>query len=310
MSQTKAQVNKLLTDVSNGIFPMGYVADKVLTPLTVSQKSGIIGAYGNSHIRLSDDLMGGEAGAKRAKPIERKIDTTYLVETHGLEGIVTPDDYANVEKPFDAEADEVAGLTHLVLTNKERAFSSQMFSTTVFSGRVTTPGTKYGSSSSDPLADIKTAQNAVLDGCGMNPNAVVMSQKVFNTLKYHPQLADVLGYKYNQVGSLSVQDIANAFNVDEIIIANAMYNSAKEGQSDSLSQIWADSILFYVKPKSAAKYQVSLGYSMKMGGLLGRQVYKYDMNNPPGSTGIIVQDSYQCKIVNVNAGYLLNSVLA
>lgn len=309
MSQIKALVNKLLTEVSNGIFPTGYVADKVLTPLTVSQKSGIIGAYGNSHIRLSDDLMGGEAGAKRATPIERKLDQTYLVETHGLEGIVTPDDYANVEKPFDAEADEVAGLTHLVLTNKERAFASQLFSTTVFAGRFVSPGTKYGSSSSDPLADIKTAQNAVLDSCGMNPNAAVMSQKVFNTLKYHPQLADVLGYKYNQIGALSPQDIANAFNVEELIVASAPYNVSKEGQADSLSQMWGDSILFYVKPRAAAKYQISLGYHIKMGGALGRQVYKYDLDNPPGATGIIVQDSYQCKIVNVSAGYLLSQVL-
>lgn len=308
MSQTKALVDKLLTNVSNGIFPAGYIADKLLPELTVKQKSGLIGQYGNSHLRTSDDLIGGESQARRAEPIVRS-NLTYLLQTHALEGVVTADDYANVEQPYDAEADEVAGLTHLILTNKEKAFADQMFSTSVFSGRVTTPGTKYGNSASDPLADFKTAQNAIVDSVGMQPNAVVMSQKVFNILKYHPQLADVLGFKYNQAGSMSVLDIANALNVEEVLIANAPYNSAKEGQADSISQIWADSILFYVKPKAAAKYQVSLGYSMKMGGLLGREVYKYDLNNPPGSTGIIVQDTYQCKIVNATAGYLLNSVL-
>lgn len=308
MAQTKAIVDKLLTNVSNGIFPVGYIADKVLPQLVVKQKSGLIGAYGNNHLRLSDDLIGGRAEARRADPILRSSQT-YLLETHALEGVVTMDDYANVEQPYDAEADETAGLTHLVLTNKERAFASQMFSTTVFSGRVTTPGTKYGNTSSDPLADFKTAQNAIVDSVGMQPNAVIMSQKVFNTLKYNAQLADVLGFKYNQVGSLSALDIANALNVEEVLIANAPYNNAKEGQADSMTQIWGDSILFYVKPKAAAKYQISLGYSMKLSGSEGREVYKYDLNNPPGSTGIIVQDSYQCKLVNVSAGYLLNSVL-
>lgn len=308
MAQTKALVDKLLTNVSNGIFPVGYIADKCLPELLVKQKSGLIGQYGNNHLRISDDLIGGEAQARRAEPITRS-NATYLLQTHALEGVCTADDYANVEQPYDAEADEVAGLTHLILTNKEKAFAGEMFSTSVFTGRVTTPGTKYGSSSSDPLADFKTAQNAVVDSVGMQPNAVVMSQKVFNILKYHPQLADVLGFKYNQAGSLSVLDIANALNVEEVLIANAPYNNAKEGQSDAMTQIWSDSILFYVKPKSAAKYQVSLGYSMKMSGNLGRQVFKYDMNNPPGSTGIIVQDTYQCKIINAKAGYLLNSVL-
>jgi hypothetical protein len=308
MAQTKALVDKLLTNVSNGIFPAGYIADKVLPELTVKQKSGLIGQYGNSHLRASDDLIGGESQARRAEPIVRS-NLTYLLETHALEGVVTADDYANVEQPYDAEADEVAGLTHLILTNKEKAFADQMMSTSVFTGRTTTPGTKYGSSSSDPLADFKTAQNAIVDSVGMQPNAVVMSQKVFNILKYHPQLADVLGFKYNQIGSLSALDIANALNVEEVLIANAPWNTAKEGQADSISQIWADSILFYVKPKAAAKYQVALGYSMKMGGELGRSVFKYDLNNPPGSSGIIVQDTYQCKIVNAKAGYLLNSVL-
>jgi len=45
MSQTKAMVNKLLTQVSNGIFPAGYIADKVLPQLTVKQMSGLIGSY-------------------------------------------------------------------------------------------------------------------------------------------------------------------------------------------------------------------------------------------------------------------------
>ena len=308
MAQTKAIVDKLLTNVSNGIFPTGYIADKVLPQLSVKQKSGLIGAYGNNHLRLNDDLIGGRAEARRADPITRSSQS-YLIETHALEGVVTQDDYANVEQPYDAEADETAGLTHLVLTNKERAFASQMFSTTVFSGRVTTPATKYGSSSSDPLADFKTAQNAIVDSVGLQPNAVIMSQKVFNVLKYNAQLADVLGFKYNQAGSMSLLDIANALNVEEVLVANAPYNNAKEGQADSMTQIWGDSILFYVKPKSAAKYQISLGYSMKLSGLEGREVYKYDLNNPPGSTGIIVQDAYQCKLVNVSAGYLLNSVL-
>lgn len=308
MSQTKAIVDKLLTQVSNGLFPAGYIADKILPELTVKQKSGLIGQYGSSHLRASDDLIGGEAQARRAEPIVRS-QLTYLLQSHALEGVVTADDYANVEQPYDAEADEVAGLTHLILTNKEKSFADQMFSTSVFTGRVTTPSTKYGSSSSDPLADFKAAQNAVVDSVGMQPNACIMSQKVFNVLKYHPQLADVLGFKYNQIGSLSVADIAGALNVEKVFIANAPYNTAKDGQADVISQIWADSILFYVRPDAAAKYQTSLGYSMKMAGELGRQVFKYDLNNPPGSTGIIVQDTYQCKLVNVSAGYLLNSVL-
>lgn len=309
MAQTKAQVNKLLTNVSNGIFPEGFIADKIFNQIKVKQSTGIIGGYGNAHLRQSNDLIGGRAEARRADPIERKTDVTYNVKKHALEGVVTQDDYDNVEEPFDAEADETTGLTNMILVNKEISVSSQVFSTAVMTN-YTTPSVKYGTyASADPLADFKTAHNAILDATGLSPNAAVMSKKVFNTLKYSPSILDILGFKYNQMGLLSEADVMKALDVSQLLIADAPYNSAKEGQADVITQIWANSILLYVKPAAAAKRQVALGYEFKQIGAESRQVYSYDLNNPVGAKGIIVQDAYEHKIVNVGAGYLLNSVL-
>jgi hypothetical protein len=308
MSQVKAQVNKLLTNVSNGLFPKGYIADLVLPELSVKQKTGLIGKYGANHLRVSDDLIGGRAEARRADPIIRSSDN-YQVETHALEGVVTQDDYDNVEDPFSAESDEVLGLTHLILTNKEKQAADLLFNTGVITQN-STPGTKYDNyTSSDPLSGFRIAHNAVLDGSGVPANAAIMSRKVYNTLMFHPQLMDVLGFKYNQMGKLEQADLQKALGVDELLVADAPINNAKEGQNDSIAQLWANSILFYVKPQAAAKYQVSLGYKVTMASGKGRQVYKYALNNPPNANGIIVQDSYQFKLVNVGAAYLLNAVL-
>lgn len=311
MSQVKAQVNKLLTNVSNGLMPKGYISEKILPVLSVKQSTGIIGGYGLSHLRTSDDLIGGRAQARRADPIAYDLSQTYVIQKHALEGVVTQDDYDNVEDPFSAESDETLGLTHMILTNKEKQAADLLFNTTTFSGKTTTPSTKYDNyTSSDPLADFKTAHNAVLNNSGVPANAAIMSRLVANTLMFHPQLQDRLGFKYNGTGLLSDEQLKMCLGVDELIIADAPYNSAKEGQTDALSQIWSDGILFYVKPSAAAKYQVALGYHMKQISMANRQVYKYDLNNPVGATGIIVQDAYQFKLVNANAGYFLNDVLA
>lgn len=311
MSQTKAQVNKLLTNVSNGLFPKGYAADKVFPQLMVKQSSGILGGYGLSHLRASDDLIGGRSEARRVDAVTRDISKTYLIQKHALEGVVTQDDYDNVEDPFSAESDETLGLTHRLLTNKEKVTADLLFNTTTFSGKTTTPSTKYSDySSSDPLVDFKTAHNAILTNCGQKANAAIVSRLVANTLMFHPQLLDRLGFKYNSEGLLNDEQIKVCLGVDELIIADAPYNSAKEGQTDVLAQLWSDGILFYVKPSSAAKYQVSLGYQMKQIGSDSKQVYKYDLNNPVGASGIIVQEAYQMKIIDANAGYFLNDVLA
>jgi hypothetical protein len=312
MSQIKAMVNKLLTNVSNGYFPQGYISELVLPTLTVKQKTGIIGAYGQSHIRIVDDLIGGEAQARRVIPISRKVDNTYIIQSHALEGVVTQDDYDNVEQPFDAEKDETQGLTHLIWTNKERALASSLFSTSVMTQNATLAGTDQWSdyANSKPTEDFKDAHNAILDGCGMQPNAAVMSRKVFNTLIYHPQILDSLGYAMNRAGTLSEAEVAKAMGIDKLYIGSVAYNSAKDGQTDVLAQIWGKSCLFFVRPDAPSKQQISLGYYMKQSSSAARQVYKYDLNNPPGSQGIIVQDDYSFELVNVKAAYLYDAAIA
>lgn len=312
MAQTRAQVDKLLTNVSNGLFPTGYIAEQVLPMLGVKQKTGLIGAYGTSHLRVIDDLIGGRAEAQRVDPITRQVDNTYVVGSHALEGVVTQDDYDNVEEPFDAEADETNGLTSLILTNKERALSSALFNTSTITQNSVLSGTDQFSdyANSSPTKYFKDAHNAVLDGCGMPANAAVMSQKVFNTLIYHPEILAKLGFAMNRAGTLTQDELAKAMNVQKLFIGNVPYESAKEGQSSSLAQAWGNSILMFVRPEAAAKRQVSLGYYVRMNSRKQRAVYKYNLDNPPGSTGIIVQDDYVFELTNVNAAYLIGSAIA
>lgn len=310
MAQTKAQVDKLLTNVSNGYFPKGYIADLVLPEIKVKQKTGIIGAYGNEHLRIEDDVIGGRAEAKRVDGLVRKAEKFYSVKSHALEGVVTEDDYNNVEQPFDAESDETAALTHLILTNKEKAFADNLFNPSVITQTSALSGgakwSAYGTST--PLENFKTAQNAVLDGSGMMPNAAIISQKVMNTLQYHPGILSTLGYAQNRAGQLTVAEVAKAMGVDELLVGAVAYNASKKGQADQFGQLWSDAALFYVKPSGPAKQQVSLGYKVSLiGGT--RQVYKYALNNPPNANGIIVKEDYSVEITNTGAAYLFTAVL-
>lgn len=310
MAQTKAQVDKLLTNVSNGYFPKGYIADKVLPEISVKQKTGIIGAYGNEHLRIVDDLIGGRAEAKRVDAVQRKNEYQYRVLSHALEGVVTEDDYNNVEQPFDAESDETTALTHLILTNKEKALADSLFSTSVITQNATLSGANKWSdyAGSDPLSNFKTAQNTVLDGCGLMPNAAIISQKVFNTLQYHPKILSTLGYSQVRAGQLTQAEIAKAMGVDELLVGSVAYNASKKGQADSFAQLWGDDALFYVKAQGPAKMQVTLGYKLKLTSGV-RQVYRYNLNNPPGSIGLIVQDDYSFELVNTKAAYLFKATL-
>lgn len=311
MAQLKAQVDKLLTNVSSALIPQGYVSEALLPKIAVVQSTGLLGKYGNAHLRIEHSLMGGRGKAKRVESITRSTQT-YIMEQHGLEGVVTADDYRNVEKPFDAERDEVMGLSTLLWLGKEKALADSLGSTSVITQNTTLSGTAQFNdyANSDPIGKFKTARQTVRSGCGLPPNTAVMDWAVMNTLAYHPGILAALGFTYNRAGQLSEVELAKAMGVDKLLVAKAVYNSANEGQPDSIGAVWGKNIVFGYLPDAAVPYQKSLGYYLVYSDQKPRQVYKFAIDNPPNSTGIIVQDAYDMLISDVSCGYLIKNAIA
>ena len=69
-AQTKSIIDKLLTNVSNGLFQReGFVADLLFPPIKVKQQSGLIATYGNDHLRILNTVMAGGSPAPRVDAI-------------------------------------------------------------------------------------------------------------------------------------------------------------------------------------------------------------------------------------------------
>ena len=311
MAQLKALVDTLLSGVSSAYIPKGFIAESILPSIKSKQKSGLLGKYGNSHLRLELNFKGGRGEYRRAETISRES-ASFQIKGHGLEGLVTPDDYANVTDPYDAEKDETMGLTTALLIEKEYLVASALTSTAVMTQNVTLAGNQKFSDylNSDPIARFSAMRAAVIAGCGMMPDTAMMDVLVWDKLRYHPQILDALGFKENRPGGLSLSELASAMGVEQVLLAQARYNSAKEGQADAFTSIWGKDIVFGVCPKKAEPYQVSLGYLVQPEGKAPRKVYKYAVNNPPESTGILTEDNYDALLSNVAAGYLIKDAIA
>ena len=310
-NQLQAIQDPLITGVSSAYIPKGYVSEMILPVVPVVQSTGKLGRYGNQHLRIVQTLIGGEGKYRRYKPITRLTDS-YEIEGHGLEGMVSKDDYRNVQQPFDAEKDEAIGLGTVIWNEKEKALADTLTSTTIVTNNVTLSGNAQFNdySNSDPLAKFKTARQTVRGACGAVPDTAIMDWDVADTLAYHPQLLDFLGFKEARPGGLTHQEIAKALGVRRVLIAEAKYNSAAQGQTDVLSNIWGKHIVFGVLPERAEKYQVTAGYTVRYANQPPRKVYKWDVNNPPESKAILVTDEYDHLISNAGGLYLIEDAIA
>jgi hypothetical protein len=311
MAQLNAIVDKLLTNVSSQYVPEGFISEMVFPVVQSVQKTGKLAKYGTDHLRVENTLIGGRGKYARAETVSRSS-STYSIEGHGLEGIVTEDDYANVEKPYDAEADEALGLTSTIMVGKEKGLADALADTTVLTQNTTLSGQSQYSDylNSDPVDDFNTARAAVKAGCGVPADTAIMSWEVFQILKFHPGILDALGFKDNRPGGLKGSELASVMEVKRILIGEASYESAKKGQTSSLAAIWGKHIIFAKLPQTAAKRQVSLGYLFKLAGRKQRRVTKWSVNNPPNSKAILVDDHYDMRITNANAGYLIKNAIA
>lgn len=315
MAQLRAIVDKLLTDVSNGLFQelKSFICEELLTNIGVIQQSGIVGKYGTNHLRVHANSMGGRGEAPRVSLVKTDVSQKYLIDDHGLEEIVTPNDYANFELPFDAERDKVLHLTYAMLVAKEVALATAMGSTAAnLTQNTTLTGTSQFSDfqNSDPITNINTARENIRGLVGFYPNVAWCDAAVYEKLRVHPEIWDRLGFKYNQVGQLTQANVEQALNVDKLLVAKAVYNSASEGQSDTIVPIWGKDLFFGVIAPSSGIMQKSLGYNVYFKKQGMRQVWKYAINNPPESTGIICKDSYDMLLSDVNCAYAIYSAIA
>jgi hypothetical protein len=311
MSQQKAIIDKLLTNVSSMYIPEGFISESLFPTVPSVQKTGKLAKYGNDHLRVVQDIIGG-AGEYPRISTQVRSSTSYSIEGHGLEGLVTEDDYDNVEKPYDAEADETLGLTSTIMVGKEKSLADTLADTGIVTQNTTLSGQSQWSdyANSDPIDDFITGRQAVKDGCGAPPDLAWMSWDVAEQLRYHPQILDALGFKQNRPGGLNDQELASVLKVKRVMIGLASYESANKGQTSSLASIWGKHLWFAKMPEKAMKRQTSFGYCFKMAGRKPRRVFKWNKNNPPNSKAILVDDHYDFVITNVNAGYLVKNAIA
>ena len=311
MAQQVAIVDKLLSNVSSMYPVKGGIAEECLPVIQSKQDTGLLGEYGTDHLRIENTKIGGEGAYTRVRPIARAT-SSYHVEGHGLEGIVTESDYRNVEDPFDAEEDQMINLTSKLLLGKEYDLASVINDTAILTRNTTLSGTSQLNDylNSDPLDVFLTARLSVKNYSGAIADACIMPWEVFQVIKYHPQFLSALGYAHNRPGGVNRKEMADILEVKNLYVPEISYNSANQGQTAVMAPVWGKNIVFAVLPTKAEKYQVSLGYLVNLLGRTKRRVYKTPTNNPPNGKSILVDDAYDMLISNVNAGYLIKNATA
>lgn len=311
-TQSGAIVSKLLTNVSNGYVPTGYIAEQVLPAIYVAQTTGKLGKYTNNHLRIVNTVHQGKGPYRQLESVTVSSDT-YSIDDHGLFDIVTENDIRNYEQPFDAERDTSMALTTALALGKEYALASTLQNASVITNGTTLSGNaQYDNldhADSTPLQDKLDADASIEAATGMQPNVAIMSPKVYRAMRFNAQLMKYLGFTEMRPNGLTTDELARALDLERILVGRAMYNAAKEGQSDDMQYVWGKDLI-YARIEQPGLMQKTLGFEVRKTGTQPRQVYRFNPTMPVNSRGVIVSDNYDQLILNAAAAYLIQDAVS
>lgn len=296
-----------LTSVSVAYTNSEFIADIVAPSAEVTRDTGVYYVFDKSNLRPEDSQRTGMAGSNE---IDYSMSTsTYgpLME-HSLKIGIPVKALEQYDQPLRPRTNATNVLTEKLMIEKELAVSTVLYSTTLTPQYATLSGTSQWSdyANSDPIANIQTGIDAILAAGLKMPNLGVMSWAVWSKLKNHPDLIDRI--KYYNLGKVSLEALATLLDLDKVVVSKASYNTAKEGQTDSLGFVWAKMFsLLYTNPSNNLEDVTALRTLTLRG---ARAVYNWPATEPGIGEYVKVKDDYELKQIATEAAYSIRDAVA
>ncbi len=271
-AKSDVHVNRPLTNISVAFIQdaSDFVASRVFPVVPVMKQSDRYFVYDKKQwFRTS--------AQKRAPGSESAgggydIDNTpnYFADVWAVHKDVDDQTRANADIPIDMDRDATAFVTQQLLLRREIEWAANYFTTGVWDTDFT-PVTLWDASGSDPVADVRAQKRVIMQNTGKMANKLVVSPDVDDVLKDHEAVLDRIkgGALPNNQAIVRNQQLAQLFEIDEYLVANAVQDTAVEGAAASMDHIMTrDALLVHAAPRPSI-LTPSAGYTFAWVGLFG-----------------------------------------
>ena len=240
----------------------GYIARKVLPTVDVASQAGNFGKIPLEQLLQQRDTKRAP-GSGYSRGNFTFDDSIYSCKENGAEEPIDDREAMMYAEYFDAETVSTQRAYNAVLANAEKRVADAIFNTSTWTGASLTTDVSSVPwatiASAKPLANVEAAVQKVYDGSGLWPNALVINKKVFRNLRNTPEVIDRIASSgagdRNLASDVTLQMLAQAFDLDYIIVAGGSQNTAKEGQTASVGQIWSSTYAMVCKVATSGDFR-------------------------------------------------------
>ncbi len=169
-------------------------------------------------------------------------DNQYSCEENGWENPLGDEERKLYQNDFDAELAATKAALGIIMRGQELRITGKIFNTATFTGTdlfTDNSASPWTNVATDAIQQVRNAKAKVRINCGMEANALVLSQTNIDRLKSNAGIKDAIKY----TARLTDQEIDNAladlFGVKYILKGRTIRNTSKEGKAFSGADIWS-----------------------------------------------------------------------
>ncbi len=290
-----------------------YVADKVLPRIGVSKREYKYMSYPMEESFASPETRVGRRSAPNMVHLTAQ-ESLGNCKDYGLQDAIPRSDVDNlgpgVRDPRDRS---VMTLTDYLMITRERRVADMVFSGSSFPAtnkKTLSSSETWSASTSTPVKDILNA----IGGMVVKPNRILMGSEVWTKFRLHSDVLSSVGRSGTSNGAASRSEVAELFELDEVVVGQAWYNSSARGQTPSAARIWGKHALLYrMDPLADAVGPPTLGITAEYSPIdigqngLPRRLVTSGFNEDMGAYGsyvLKVVESLDEKIISSRAGFL------
>lgn len=317
MAQTPFVIVPELTAIAVAYRQPSFIADKVLPRVPVATKAFRWNKYAlGEAFTVPETLVG-----RRGTPNQIEFGSTEVNDScydYALDAPVPNDDILQWES---AHASGMVGtanplfrattnVNQLLATRREYRTANLVFNANSYgaNNKTTLAGTSQWSDTvnSNPQNDIAVA----LDSMVMRPTIAVFGRATWSVLSRHPKLCQAVFHNNTNAGLINRQQFADLFELEEVMVGDAWFNTAPKGQPATVTRLWGKHAAFLHRNMEAnPDYGITFGFTAQFGGRIAGTIVDADIG---ASGGVRARTGEKIKeVVSANdLGYFFNQAVA
>ncbi|HEX5498752.1 MAG TPA: hypothetical protein VFX03_05975 [Thermomicrobiales bacterium] len=224
----------------------GFVAREVCPVIDVAEASGNVGIIPVEQLLSSPETRRAPRADYNRTTFTFEPDT-YATQEHGIEELVDEKESRMYANYFKAEMVAAMRVYRIIQQALEIEVAALYNNTAVFTNTAAAAAKWDVKATADPAGDIETACQAVFAASGMWPNVAIIPKQAFRRAIRTDAITGLIKYagiSDPRPENISPQALAQAMNIEKIVVPGQAKNTADEGQVASLASVWDKTKVF------------------------------------------------------------------